>query len=62
MRFLECPPDLSGNKSYVDEADLFFANPKHWLEVTFTQQALLPSHLVLFDVLEKVRFVFAQSY
>ncbi|XP_048887452.1 GPI mannosyltransferase 3 [Brienomyrus brachyistius] len=60
MRFLECPPDLSGNKSYVDEADDFFANPKHWLEVTFTQQALLPSHLVLFDVLEKEILTFLE--
>ncbi|KPP75956.1 GPI mannosyltransferase 3-like [Scleropages formosus] len=64
MQFLECPPNLNGNKSYVDEAELFFIDPKHWLESTFTQQVSLPSHLVFFDVLEKeiATFLKAKKY
>ncbi len=54
LRFLECPPDLTGNKEYVDEADVFFSNPLHWLQTSFPSQSTLPSHIVLFDALEKV--------
>ncbi|KTG02930.1 hypothetical protein cypCar_00044850 [Cyprinus carpio] len=53
LRFLECPPDLTGNKEYVDEADVFFSNPLHWLQTSFPSQSTLPSHIVLFDCLEK---------
>uniref|UniRef100_A0A673FRV0 Mannosyltransferase n=1 Tax=Sinocyclocheilus rhinocerous TaxID=307959 RepID=A0A673FRV0_9TELE len=53
LRFLECPPDLTGNKEYVDEADMFFSNPLHWLQTSFPSQSTLPSHIVLFDGLEK---------
>ncbi|KAI2653326.1 GPI mannosyltransferase 3 [Labeo rohita] len=53
LRFLECPPDLTGNEEYVDEADVFFSNPLHWLQTSFPSQSTLPSHIVLFDALEK---------
>ncbi|XP_015198606.1 GPI mannosyltransferase 3 [Lepisosteus oculatus] len=53
MQILQCPPDLTGNKSYVDEADLFFADPEGWLKTAFHNEASLPSHLVFFDVLTK---------
>ncbi|XP_041715652.2 GPI mannosyltransferase 3-like isoform X4 [Coregonus clupeaformis] len=53
MRFLECPPDLTGDKSYVDEAERFFADPHHWLRTSFPYKSMLPTHLVFFDVLEK---------
>ncbi|XP_008335169.1 GPI mannosyltransferase 3 [Cynoglossus semilaevis] len=52
MKFLECPPDL-GQEGYVDEAKTFFTEPLHWLTVTFSNQSSLPTHLILFDVLEE---------
>lgn len=55
LRFLECPPDLTGNEEYVDEAAMFFSNPLHWLRMSFPSQSTLPSHIVLFDSLEKVK-------
>ena len=54
MRFLECPPDLTGSKSYVDEADLFFADPNGWLRSAYPNPESLPSHMVFFDALEQV--------
>uniref|UniRef100_A0A8B9PEM2 Mannosyltransferase n=1 Tax=Apteryx owenii TaxID=8824 RepID=A0A8B9PEM2_APTOW len=53
MRFLQCPPDLTGNKSYIDEADLFYSNPLAWLNEEFYNDTLLPSHLIFFSVLEQ---------
>ncbi|XP_055497541.1 GPI mannosyltransferase 3 isoform X1 [Leucoraja erinacea] len=53
MHFLECPPDLSGNNTYIDEADLFFKEPLTWLNIRFSAQASLPTHLVIFNVLEQ---------
>lgn len=57
MRFLECPPNLTGNDSYVDEADVFYSNPLGWLNKEFYNDTLLPSHLILFSVLEQVRLL-----
>ncbi|XP_077050084.1 GPI alpha-1,2-mannosyltransferase 3 isoform X5 [Siphateles boraxobius] len=53
LRFLECPPDLTGNEEYMDEAAVFFSNPLHWLRTSFPSQSTLPSHIVLFDFLQK---------
>uniref|UniRef100_A0A663LW82 Mannosyltransferase n=1 Tax=Athene cunicularia TaxID=194338 RepID=A0A663LW82_ATHCN len=53
MRFLQCPPDLTGNKSYIDEADVFYSNPLGWLNKEFYNDTLLPSHLIFFSVLEQ---------
>ncbi|XP_030313201.1 GPI mannosyltransferase 3 isoform X4 [Calypte anna] len=53
MRFLQCPPDLSGNESYIDEADVFYSNPLGWLNKEFYNNTLLPSHLIFFSVLEQ---------
>ncbi|XP_056135421.1 GPI mannosyltransferase 3 isoform X2 [Lampris incognitus] len=52
MRFLECPPDL-GDEGYSDEAEQFFAEPLRWLGLSFPSRSSLPTHLVLFDSLEK---------
>uniref|UniRef100_A0A8C3AYZ0 Mannosyltransferase n=1 Tax=Cyclopterus lumpus TaxID=8103 RepID=A0A8C3AYZ0_CYCLU len=60
MRFLECPPDL-GEEGYVDEADRFYDDPLHWLRTSFPYKSFLPTHLVLFDVLEKDISVFLQG-
>ncbi|KAI6078079.1 GPI mannosyltransferase 3 [Aix galericulata] len=53
MRFLQCPPDLTGNESYIDEADVFYSNPLGWLNKEFHNDTLLPSHLIFFSVLEQ---------
>lgn len=53
LRFLECPPDLTGRQDYMDEADVFFSDPLHWLNTSFPLRSTLPSHLVLFDSLQK---------
>uniref|UniRef100_UPI00398E44E1 GPI mannosyltransferase 3 n=1 Tax=Pristiophorus japonicus TaxID=55135 RepID=UPI00398E44E1 len=53
MHFLECPPDLTGNNSYVDEADLFFEEPLKWLNIRFSGQASLPTHLIFYNVMEQ---------
>ncbi|NXH66291.1 PIGB mannosyltransferase, partial [Hydrobates tethys] len=53
MRFLQCPPDLMGNESYIDEADVFYSNPLGWLNKEFHNDTLLPSHLIFFSVLEQ---------
>ncbi|TKS70126.1 GPI mannosyltransferase 3 [Collichthys lucidus] len=60
MKFLECPPDL-GEEGYVNEADRFYDNPLHWLRTSFPYKSSLPTHLVLFDVLEKEISVFLQG-
>lgn len=54
MRFLQCPPNLTGSESYIDEADVFYSNPLGWLNKEFYNDTLLPSHLILFNVLEQV--------
>ncbi|XP_061203440.1 GPI mannosyltransferase 3 [Neopsephotus bourkii] len=53
MRFLQCPPDLTGNESYIDEADVFYSDPLGWLNKEFYNDTLLPSHLIFFSVLEQ---------
>jgi len=51
-RFLHCEPNLSGSTNYTEEADQFYADPVKWLEVNL-QSSTKPTHLVMFDVLEK---------
>ncbi|XP_051678315.1 GPI mannosyltransferase 3 isoform X1 [Oryctolagus cuniculus] len=53
MRFLQCPPDLSGKSHYLDEADIFYLNPLKWLHKEFNDDASLPTHLIIFSVLEE---------
>ncbi|XP_042660105.1 GPI mannosyltransferase 3 isoform X2 [Tyto alba] len=53
MRFLQCPPDLTRDESYIDEADVFYSNPLGWLNKEFYNDTLLPSHLIFFSVLEQ---------
>lgn len=59
MRFLECPPNLG--EGYVDEAAIFYDDPLLWLKKSFPYKSSLPTHLVLFDVLEKDISAFVQS-
>ncbi|KAM9409446.1 GPI mannosyltransferase 3 isoform 1-T4 [Pholidichthys leucotaenia] len=60
MRFLECPPDL-GQEGYVDEADRFYKDPLLWLRTSFPYKSSLPTHLIMFSVLEKDIAVFLQG-
>ncbi|XP_017560514.1 GPI mannosyltransferase 3 isoform X1 [Pygocentrus nattereri] len=53
LRFLECPPNLTGREDYVEEAAVFYADPLQWLRMAFPYKSTLPSHVVLFDPLEK---------
>ncbi|XP_008582490.1 PREDICTED: GPI mannosyltransferase 3 [Galeopterus variegatus] len=53
MRFLECPPNLTGKSQYLDEADIFYLNPLNWLHKEFNNDASLPTHLIIFSVLEE---------
>ena len=48
LRFLECPPRLSkSEKELLDEADLFFQNPRKNFKLIFDEFA--PTHIVTFD-------------
>uniref|UniRef100_A0A087X7Y3 Mannosyltransferase n=2 Tax=Poecilia formosa TaxID=48698 RepID=A0A087X7Y3_POEFO len=60
MRILECPPDL-GEDGYAEEAAQFYSNPLLWLRTAFPYKSSLPTHLVLFDVLEKEISTFLQA-
>ncbi|XP_069851463.1 GPI mannosyltransferase 3 isoform X1 [Dipodomys merriami] len=64
MRFLQCPPDLSGKSQYLDEADVFYQNPLKWLHKEFPENASLPTHLIIFSALEEEISVFlaARNY
>ncbi|KAB1277367.1 GPI mannosyltransferase 3 [Camelus dromedarius] len=54
MRFLQCPPDLSGKSDYLTEADIFYLNPLKWLYREFHNDSTLPTHLIIFSVLEEM--------
>ncbi|KAG8440457.1 hypothetical protein GDO86_006275 [Hymenochirus boettgeri] len=58
MNFLECPPDLTDNDSYIDEAELFYTSPLAWLNAEFYNRTLLPTHLIMFSTLEQVIYPF----
>ncbi|KAM4829120.1 GPI mannosyltransferase 3 [Thomomys bottae] len=64
MRFLQCPPDLSGNSQYLDEADVFYQDPLKWLHREFPEDISLPTHLIIFSALEKEisAFLAARNY
>ncbi|GAB5572437.1 GPI mannosyltransferase 3 isoform X1 [Prionailurus iriomotensis] len=53
MRFLQCPPDLTGKSQYLDEADIFYLNPLNWLYREFHNDSTLPTHLIIFSILEE---------
>ncbi|XP_055971372.1 GPI mannosyltransferase 3 [Sorex fumeus] len=53
MRFLQCPPNLTGESHYLDEADTFYLNPSTWLDKEFHKDSALPTHLLIFSVLEE---------
>nr|XP_056721988.1 GPI mannosyltransferase 3 [Euleptes europaea] len=64
LRFLECPPDLTGKADYRDEAAVFYTDPQKWLTEEFSNTTLLPTHVVFFNVLEQdiASFLAANGY
>jgi GPI mannosyltransferase 3 len=54
-RILTCEPNLNGISNYMDEADIFFENPKKWLEESYSAESnnSFPTHIVMFDELSK---------
>uniref|UniRef100_A0A6V7HPF9 Mannosyltransferase n=1 Tax=Bracon brevicornis TaxID=1563983 RepID=A0A6V7HPF9_9HYME len=54
-RFLTCEPNLHLNTDYVDEADEFFKDPMHWINMNYEldtkdfQPLKLPAYVVIFD-------------
>ncbi|XP_011795963.1 PREDICTED: GPI mannosyltransferase 3 [Colobus angolensis palliatus] len=64
MRFLQCPPDLTGKSQYLDEADVFYLNPLNWLHREFHDDASLPTHLITFSILaeEISAFLISSNY
>ena len=63
MRILECPPRLSDEQGYVDEADQFFMNPSSWLikqygnSLNNEEQDHLPTHIVMYNALLPVSYL-----
>lgn len=49
MKFLTCPPNLSNQENYLDEADVFYHHPAKWLLTHASTHP--PDYLVLFDEL-----------
>ncbi|KAF6132073.1 phosphatidylinositol glycan anchor biosynthesis class B [Phyllostomus discolor] len=64
MRFLQCPPDLTGKSQYLDEADLFYQNPLSWLYEEFHNNSTLPTYLIIFSILEEEisAFLISRNY
>ncbi|CAD6212666.1 GSCOCG00011034001-RA-CDS [Cotesia congregata] len=48
MDFLHCEPNLQNQDKYMNEADIFFKNPKAWLRKRYTNSTL-PSLVVMYD-------------
>ncbi|KAK9303932.1 hypothetical protein QLX08_004523 [Tetragonisca angustula] len=50
-KILTCEPNFTNNTNYMDEADIFFANPMQWLDETYNsnKNITIPNYVVLFD-------------
>ena len=40
---------------YVGEDDRFYGDPVNWLNESYSHEKELPSHIVIYDLLEKVK-------
>ncbi|KOC70034.1 GPI mannosyltransferase 3 [Habropoda laboriosa] len=51
IKILTCEPNFEGDINYVDEADMFFANPTQWLDHNYNNNnsIVLPDYIILFD-------------
>lgn len=51
IRILTCEPNFTNDTNYIDEADMFFANPMHWLDENYNsnKNTTIPNYLILFD-------------
>ncbi|KAG5881606.1 hypothetical protein JTB14_030303 [Gonioctena quinquepunctata] len=51
-RFLTCMPNFNKIDGYLDEADTFYKDPNAWFRQNYPPNGSLPSHIILFDILE----------
>jgi phosphatidylinositol glycan class B len=51
IKHLDCSP--SSEPNYIEEADYVFSNPLRWLKERYSEEKLLPSHLVMYDPMAK---------
>ncbi|XP_062516956.1 GPI mannosyltransferase 3-like isoform X2 [Corticium candelabrum] len=51
LRHLDCSPSL--DVDYVGEDDRFYGDPVNWLNESYSHEKELPSHIVIYDLLEK---------
>nr|XP_031833263.1 GPI mannosyltransferase 3 [Nomia melanderi] len=51
IKILTCEPNFHNSANYVDEADIFFANPTDWLSHNYNEKEniTMPSHVITFD-------------
>jgi phosphatidylinositol glycan class B len=64
MRHLDCSPNLAGILDYMDEADAFFADPLAFVKREYEDKNEFPSHLVMYEGIEKklLRFLNRNGY
>ncbi|XP_076673057.1 phosphatidylinositol glycan anchor biosynthesis class B [Andrena cerasifolii] len=56
IKILTCEPNLNNSANYVDEADVFFADPMQWLSHNYDNRNIIPSHVIAFnDLTPKIR-------
>ncbi|KOX68205.1 GPI mannosyltransferase 3 [Melipona quadrifasciata] len=51
-KILTCEPNFTNNTNYMDEADIFFANPMQWLDETYNKSnknITIPNYVISFD-------------
>lgn len=53
LRHLDCSPNLQGIKDYIDEADIFFADPVAFVKREYDAKKEYPSHIVMYEGTEK---------
>lgn len=60
LKFLTCPPNLSREENYIDEADRFYENPAKWLQDNSYYAQF--EYLVFFDPLLDVISAHLNNY
>ncbi|XP_013406843.1 GPI mannosyltransferase 3 [Lingula anatina] len=59
LNFLTCEPNLQNIPNYLDEADIFYQNPKEWWKTEYLDKnSSLPTHVVMFSELHQKLDVF----
>lgn len=61
MEFLTCEPNLKNQDNYLNEANIFFKNPRTWLEKRYTNSTL-PFFVVMYNNLAPCIKSFVDNY